>query len=46
MGTTVVFKPTAIQRKALALVKSGAKILLFGGPGRGRDGPGDYLPGL
>jgi len=32
MGTTVVFKPTNIQRKALALLKSGAKhILLFGG---------------
>jgi len=37
MGTTVVFKPTAIQRKALALLKSGAKhILLFGGSRSGK----------
>ena len=37
MGTTVVFKPTAIQRKAIALLKSGAKhILLFGGSRSGK----------
>jgi len=37
MGTTVVFKPTDIQRKALALLKSGAKhILLFGGSRSGK----------
>jgi len=37
MGTTVVFKPTAIQRKALALLKGGAKhILLFGGSRSGK----------
>jgi len=37
MGTTVVFKPTAIQKKALALLKSGAKhILLFGGSRSGK----------
>jgi len=37
MGTSVVFKPTAIQRKALALLKSGAKhILLFGGSRSGK----------
>jgi hypothetical protein len=31
MGTTALFKPTAIQKKALSLLKSGAKhILLFG----------------
>jgi len=37
MGTAVVFKPTAIQRKALALLKSGAKhILLFGGSRSGK----------
>jgi hypothetical protein len=37
MGTTVLFKPTAIQRKALALLKSGAKhILLFGGSRSGK----------
>jgi len=37
MGTTVVFKPTQIQRKALALLKSGAKhILLFGGSRSGK----------
>jgi PBSX family phage terminase large subunit len=30
MGTTTIFKPTSIQKKALALLKSGAKhILLF-----------------
>jgi PBSX family phage terminase large subunit len=35
--TTVLFKPTAIQRKALALLKSGAKhILLFGGSRSGK----------
>jgi len=28
MGTTVVFKPTAIQKKALDLLKSGAKHIL------------------
>jgi PBSX family phage terminase large subunit len=37
MGTTIIFKPTAIQRKALALLKSGAKhILLFGGSRSGK----------
>src|SRR5215469_14948082 len=37
MGTSVVFKPTAIQRKALSLLKSGAKhILLFGGSRSGK----------
>jgi PBSX family phage terminase large subunit len=37
MSTTVIFKPTAIQRKALALLKSGAKhILLFGGSRSGK----------
>jgi DNA segregation ATPase FtsK/SpoIIIE-like protein len=37
MGTTVIFNPTAIQRKALVLLKSGAKhILLFGGSRSGK----------
>jgi len=37
MGTSVVFKPTIVQRKALALLKSGAKhILLFGGSRSGK----------
>ena len=37
METTVVFKPTRIQQKALALLKSGAKhILLFGGSRSGK----------
>jgi PBSX family phage terminase large subunit len=37
MGTTVIFKPTAIQKKALALLKCGAKhILLFGGSRSGK----------
>jgi PBSX family phage terminase large subunit len=37
MGTTVLFKPTQIQRKALALLKSGAKhILLYGGSRSGK----------
>jgi len=37
MGTSVVFRPTAAQRKALALLKSGAKhILLFGGSRSGK----------
>ena len=37
MGTAVVFKPTTIQKKALALIKSGAKhILLFGGSRSGK----------
>ena len=37
MGTSVIFKPTAIQRKALALLKSGAKhTLLFGGSRSGK----------
>jgi hypothetical protein len=32
MGTTVLFKPTSIQKKALTLLKGGAKhILLFDG---------------
>jgi len=37
METAVMFKPTSIQRKALALLKSGAKhILLFGGSRSGK----------
>jgi PBSX family phage terminase large subunit len=37
MGTSVVFKPTSIQKKALDLLKSGAKhILLFGGSRSGK----------
>ena len=37
MGTSVVFKPTLIQQKALALLRSGAKhILLFGGSRSGK----------
>jgi PBSX family phage terminase large subunit len=37
VGTSVVFKPTNIQRKALALLKCGAKhILLFGGSRSGK----------
>jgi hypothetical protein len=37
MGTAVIFKPTTIQKKALALIKSGAKhILLFGGSRSGK----------
>ena len=37
MRTAVVFKPTLIQQKALALLKSGAKhILLFGGSRSGK----------
>jgi hypothetical protein len=37
VGTTVIFKPTAVQRKALALLKGGAKhILLFGGSRSGK----------
>ena len=37
MSTSVLFKPTAIQRKALALLKSGAiHILLFGGSRSGK----------
>ena len=37
MRTTVVFRPTMIQRKALALLKSGAKhVLLFGGSRSGK----------
>jgi hypothetical protein len=37
MGTTVIFKPTAVQKKALILLKSGAKhILLFGGSRSGK----------
>ena len=37
MGTSILFKPTAIQRKALSLLKSGAKhILLFGGSRSGK----------
>jgi len=37
MNTTVIFKPTAVQRKALLLLKSGAKhILLFGGSRSGK----------
>jgi hypothetical protein len=37
MGTTVVCKPTAIQKKALGFLKSGAKhILLFWGSRNGK----------
>ncbi|WP_461257191.1 phage terminase large subunit [Treponema sp. R80B11-R83G3] len=37
MNTSIVFKPTAVQRNALALLKSGAKhILLFGGSRSGK----------
>jgi len=37
MGTSVVFRPTVIQKKALELLKSGAKhILLFGGSRSGK----------
>jgi PBSX family phage terminase large subunit len=37
MGTSTVFKPTAVQRKALLLLKGGAKhILLFGGSRSGK----------
>ena len=37
MGTTLIFKPTAVQKRALALLKSGAKhILLFGGSRSGK----------
>ena len=37
MGTTVVFKPTAVQKQALSLIKSGAiHILLYGGSRSGK----------
>jgi len=37
MGTSVVFKPTSVQKNALALLKGGAKhILLFGGSRSGK----------
>ena len=37
MGTNVMFKPTLIQKKALSLLKSGAKhVLLFGGSRSGK----------
>jgi hypothetical protein len=37
MAVTMIFKPTAVQRQALVLVKSGAKhILLFGGSRSGK----------
>jgi hypothetical protein len=37
MKTMVIFKPTAVQKKALSLLKSGAKhILLFGGSRSGK----------
>jgi hypothetical protein len=37
MGTTTIFKPTAVQKKALTLLKSGAKhILLFDGSRSGK----------
>jgi PBSX family phage terminase large subunit len=37
LGERVVFRPTGVQKKALALVKSGAKhILLFGGSRSGK----------
>jgi hypothetical protein len=35
--TTVLFKPTAVQKKALSLLKSGAKhVLLFGSSRSGK----------
>jgi PBSX family phage terminase large subunit len=37
IGTIAIFKPTTVQKKALALLKSGAKhILLFGGSRSGK----------
>jgi hypothetical protein len=37
MGTTILFKPAAIQKKALSLLKGGAKhILLFDGSRSGK----------
>jgi PBSX family phage terminase large subunit len=37
MGTTTVFRPTAVQKKALGLLKGGGKhILLFGGSRSGK----------
>jgi ABC-type taurine transport system ATPase subunit len=37
MGTIEVFKPTTVQKKALSLLRSGAKhILLFGGSRSGK----------
>jgi PBSX family phage terminase large subunit len=37
MGTITIFKPTAVQKKALVLLKGGAKhILLFGGSRSGK----------
>jgi hypothetical protein len=37
MGTTMIFKPTNVQKKALTLLKSGAKhVLLFGGSRSGK----------
>jgi hypothetical protein len=37
MGTTVLFKPMAVQKKALALLKGGAKhMLLLGGSRSGK----------
>jgi hypothetical protein len=37
MGTTVIFKPTAVQKKALSLLKGGVKhILFFGGSRSGK----------
>jgi type IV secretory pathway VirB4 component len=37
MRTTTIFKPTVVQKRALALVKGGAKhILLFGGSRSGK----------
>jgi len=37
MGTSVIFKPTSVQKNALALLKGGAKhILLFGGSRSGK----------
>jgi hypothetical protein len=42
------FKPTAAQRKALVLIKSGAKhVLIFGGSPKREDdaaGNGDHFP--
>jgi ABC-type taurine transport system ATPase subunit len=36
-GTTNIFRPTTVQREALALIKAGAKhILLFGGSRSGK----------
>jgi PBSX family phage terminase large subunit len=37
LGTSIIFKPTLVQKRALALIKGGAKhILLFGGSRSGK----------